>query len=204
MSDRTSAKPSVYGDDVVFSNPVFDPNTKRNVVNHLQWLETDAEIIDEISLKKNNFSLLLLNIDYDNNTGNIIRSANAFGAKEIYLYGRKKYDRRASVGTEFYMKFKQVKFVEQIEPIFSKFDKVVALENNTKNTIPLNKFQWDKNLNYLICIGQEGVGLPNEILEKCDNTLEIIQLGSVRSLNVSAASGVIMYDYCLKTGAFDK
>ena len=182
---------------ITFQNPVFDPNTKRNVVDHLAWMQTD-QIKAELETQTNNFGILLLNIDYDNNAGNIIRSANAFGAKEIILYGRKKFDHRASVGVEFYMNFRQIKWVEEVELTLKEYDVVVALENQV-DSIPLTTFEWDKSKSYLICVGQEGNGLPQEILEKCDFTLEIPQQGSVRSLNVSVASGICMYDYCHKT-----
>jgi tRNA G18 (ribose-2'-O)-methylase SpoU len=184
--------------NIQFKTSIVDPNKPRNVVDHLKWL-SDEEIKNSLEENLRNFSILLVNIDYDNNAGNIIRSANAFGAKEIILYGRKKFDRRASVGVEFYMNFKQIKFIEDIDEVFSQYDEVVALENMLENTIPLENYKWNKNKKTLICIGQEGQGIPIEILNKCHFTTEIVQVGSVRSLNVSAASAIVMYDYCLKT-----
>jgi tRNA G18 (ribose-2'-O)-methylase SpoU len=47
--------------------------------------------------------------------------------------------------------------------------------------------------------GQEQVGVPQELLEIANDTVYIAQYGSVRSLNVGTASGVVMYDYCAKT-----
>jgi len=82
---------------------IIDPNSKRNVVDHLAWM-TDEEIITKLDQNKQNLSLLLVNIEYDNNIGNIIRSANAFGVDKVYIYGRKKFDRRGSVGAEFFMR----------------------------------------------------------------------------------------------------
>lgn len=192
------------GNEIKFVTPTYDPNKKRNAVDHMQWMKTDGEVIEYISKYKNNFSLLLLNIDYDNNTGSVIRSANIFGADTIYMYGRRKFNRRASVGAEFYSKMKQIKFVEQIDPIFKQFDQIIALENNVPQTTSLHTYNWDKDKKILICLGQEGNGLPTEILQKCDICLEIPQLGSIRSLNVASASSIVMYDYCLKTKAFDK
>jgi tRNA G18 (ribose-2'-O)-methylase SpoU len=185
------------GEKIEYKNSVFDPNIKRNVVDHLKWLG-DLEITEAIDKQKNNFSLLLVNIDYDNNTGNIIRSANAFGAKEVILYGRKKFDRRASVGTEFYSHFRNLRFLEDLDDLFKEFELIVGLEN-IENSQPISAYQWDNNKNTLICIGQEGNGLPSNIIEKCDVLLEIPMQGSVRSLNVSSAAAICMYDYCLKT-----
>lgn len=185
------------GEELEFKSLVYDPNKPRNRVDYLKWM-TDEETLKYLEERKLNFSVLLVNILYDNNAGNIIRSANAFGAREIILYGHRRFDRRASVGTEFYTRFRHIKFVEDLEPVLSEFDEVVGVDN-TPGSIPLSEFQWDKNKNTLMVFGQEGAGLPEEVLEKCSKTVEIVQQGSVRSLNVSVAAGIVMNDYCNKT-----
>ena len=75
---------------------------------------------------------------------------------------------------------------------------IIALENNLPNTVQLPEFKWDPNLKYLICVGQEGDGLPQNILDQCNYTLEIPSFGSVRSLNVGVAASIVMYDYISK------
>lgn len=183
---------------ITYPNPIIDRNKPRNVVDHLKWMTT-SQINQELEYNAKNFGLLLVNIDYDINTGTIIRAGNVFGAREVVLYGRKKFDRRASVGAEFYTKFRQIELEEELEIVIQDYDIVLALENNLPNTLSLSKFQWDKNLKYLICVGQEGAGLPSNILDKCQYTLEIHSFGSVRSLNVGVASSIVMYDYITKT-----
>jgi len=179
-----------------FKNPVYDSSKERNVVDYMKWMQT-AEITAELEKNHKNFGILLVNIDYDNNAGNIIRSANAFAAREIILYGRRKFDRRASLGVEFYMQFRQLKFVEDIDEILADYDQIIGLDN-LPGAKSLPEFNWNRDIRTLICVGQEGSGLPEEIIKKCDFLLEIPQFGSVRSLNVSVASGIVMYDYCFK------
>lgn len=183
---------------ISFINPIIDRNKPRNVVDHLKWMST-AEINDKLLSQSKNFGLLLVNIDYDINTGTIIRAGNTFGAREVILYGRKKFDRRASVGAEFYTKFRQIEWEEQLQEVLNDYDVIIALENNLPNTIQLPEFKWDSNLKYLICVGQEGDGLPQNILDRCNYTLEIPSFGSVRSLNVGVAASIVMYDYISKT-----
>lgn len=183
---------------ISFINPVIDRNKPRNVVDHLKWMST-AEINVKLISQSKNFGLLLVNIDYDINTGTIIRAGNTFGAREVILYGRKKFDRRASVGAEFYTKFRQIEWEEQLQEVLEDYDVIIALENNLPNTIQLPEFKWDCNLKYLICVGQEADGLPQNILDRCNYTLEIPSFGSVRSLNVGVAASIVMYDYISKT-----
>ncbi len=177
-------------------------NEKRNVIDKFKWLSTEYIKAHTDTLRLS-YSILLVNIEYDNNTGNIIRSSNAFGAKEVILYGRKKFDRRSAVGSEFYSNFKHVRFVEELEVVFKDYDCVVGLDN-VSTAQPLEEFVWDINKNYLLCFGHEGSGLPIEILDRCDVTLEIFQMGTIRSLNVSVAAGIVMHDYCIKTAKKSK
>jgi tRNA G18 (ribose-2'-O)-methylase SpoU len=174
----------------------YNSNQKRNVIDQMAWM-SDEEIIRQLDEKRLNFSILLTNIAYDNNLGNIVRSANAFGAKEILVYGRKKIDRRACVGAEFYMHFRYVEFVEDLEEVLGKYDKVVAIEN-TPNAKNLANYKWETNQNTLICFGHEQTGLPQNIVDKADDVVAIAQRGSVRSLNVAVSAGIVMWAYGLE------
>jgi tRNA G18 (ribose-2'-O)-methylase SpoU len=182
---------------IEFQNLVYDPNKPRAVVDYMKWMST-IEIKQDLESRKQSFSILLVNIDYDNNSGNIIRTANALGATQVILYRRRNFDRRSSMGTEFYMDFQLIKYAEDIDSVLAEFDIIVGLENGIKAKNLVN-YKWNKGLKTLICIGQESTGLPQAILDKCHDLVEIPQVGSVRSLNVGTAAGIAMYDYCTKT-----
>jgi tRNA G18 (ribose-2'-O)-methylase SpoU len=189
-----------------FNNPIIDPTKARAVVDYMKWMNTD-QIRSELNTNKNNFGVLLVNIDYDNNSGNIVRTANAFGAIEVILYGRRNFDRRSSMGTEFYMDFQVVKYIEEFEEVIKQYDLIVGLENISES-ISIFDFDWkiDNNMDpkVLICVGQESSGLPEEILKKCHKVVQIPQYGSVRSLNVATSAGIAMFDYISKKNSFQK
>ncbi len=205
-----------------FQGPVIiDPNKPRAVVDYMKWMD-NIEINKELQKTKNSFGILMVNIDYDNNSGNIIRTANAMGAIEVILYGRKKFDRRSSMGTEFYTNFRQITHIEEIDEAFGSYDLIVGLDN-IKGSVSMYDFDWglvklnsevkpqnesDKPCQtnnsktkprVLICLGQESTGLPEEIIRKCDKLVQIPQYGSVRSLNVGTAAGIAMYDFVRKS-----
>lgn len=180
----------------------YDPNKPRNRPDYLKWL-TDKEVEEYLNQRKHNFGVLIVNVLYDNNAGNIVRSANAFGAEEIILYGHKKFDRRASVGAEFYSYFRHLKFVEDLDSVFAEYDSIVAVEN-TSDAVSLDEFKWDPASKTLLVFGQESSGIPKEILDKCKEKVQITQFGSVRSLNVAVAAGIVMYDYVSKIGPLEK
>ena len=181
-----------------FKSLSYDPTKPRNVADYLKWM-TDSETKKYLDEQRLNFSVLIMNLLFDNNAGNIVRSANAFGANEIILYGHKKFDRRASVGAEFYSHFRHLKYTEDLDELFKEYEMIVAVEN-VSDAVPLRSFEWNKNKKTLMIFGQESEGIPKEILDKCHAVVTIKQRGSVRSLNVAVAAGIVMNDYGEKVG----
>lgn len=175
--------------------PIVPPHTQPNVVDHLKWIK-DQEVEQTINPQRIPLSLLLVNIERDNNLGNIIRSANTFGVSEIFIYGRKKFDRRTSVGAEYFMPFRHIYFCQDLDPVLEEFDTVIGLEQ-TSWSQELHSFQWPSG-KVLLMVGQESIGLSESLTQHCDYTLEIEQYGTTRSLNVSVATGITLYDYRMK------
>ena len=189
------------GDKFGFKSLSYDPNKPKNRVDYLKWM-TDKDLHQYLDVRRHNYSLLLMNLKNDNNVGNIIRSSNAFLAKEVIIYGHKHIDRNPCVGAEFFCHFRHIKFIEDLQELSTEYNEIVGLENN-RESHDLKNFEWDKKKNTLIIVGHEGDGIPDEALAICHKFVEIRQFGTVRSLNVSVASGIIMNDYCNKTGEIE-
>lgn len=168
----------------------------RNVLEIYKYWQTEA-IKADLDEKRFNYSVLCSNLYNDFNLSAIVRNSNAFLAKEVIIYGSKKWDRRGAVGTQNYTNFRHVREIDYLGNLFKEFDIVIGIDN-IENSNDISQYKWDKNLKTLICFGQEQVGLPEEVLSACDELLYIKQYGSVRSLNVGTASGIAMYDYVSK------
>ncbi len=175
----------------------------RNLIDHYKYWTDDA-IRADLETKRHNFSVICCNIGNDFNIATIIRNANAFLAKEVVIYGNKKYDRRGTVGTHHYTNFRHVKSIDNlgsyIEEIVSQYEGKVKLLgiDNVCEAKDINAFDFDPNVHYIMIFGQEQIGVPKDVLDMCDNLLYIPQYGSVRSINVGTASGIIMNNYCAK------
>lgn len=161
-----------------------------NVIDRFrQW--TVDEIKNDLNQRRNNFSICITNEFHDMNIGTIIRSANAFLAKEVIIYGKKQYDRRGTVGTHHY---ENISFVREIESL--NFDGYVVIGvDNIPGSTCINEFKFDPNVKYMFCFGQETAGLCDEIKALCHHIVYIKQYGSVRSLNVGCAASILMYEY---------
>lgn len=175
----------------------------RNLIDHYKYWTDDA-IRADLETKRHNFSVICCNIGNDFNIATIIRNANAFLAKEVVIYGNKKYDRRGTVGTHHYTNFRHVKSIDNlgsyIEEIVSQYEGKIKLLgiDNVCEAKDVNAFDFDPNVHYIMIFGQEQIGVPKDVLDMCDDLLYIPQYGSVRSINVGTASGIIMNNYCAK------
>lgn len=172
----------------------MQPPETRNVTDFYRYWQTDA-ITADLDTKRNNFSAVCCNVQGDFNIGTIVRNSNAFLAKEVIIYGKKKYDKRATVGTHNYTHFKHVveKDIDSLrEALRGSF--IVGIDNIEKAK-SIETFVWPKDVHVAMCFGEENGGLPKEILDICNDFVYISQYGSVRSLNVGCASAISMFSY---------
>jgi len=71
--------------------------------------------------------------------------------------------------------------------------KVYAVEQ-ANNSIALQQFDWVVSEKIAVVFGNEVEGVNNEVLTHCDGCIEIPQLGTKHSLNISVAAGIILWE----------
>ena len=143
-------------------------------------------------------SAAMINVNGDFNLSTMVRNANFFGFRSIYYVGKKKWDKRGSVGTYNYTPMYHHKdeesFLDQC-----KNRTVIGIENN----IPQYEYKtynlFDTNFSNMhdpiFVFGEENKGLSDFMLDQCNVILTIPNYGSVRSLNVGTTSGIVMGIY---------
>jgi tRNA G18 (ribose-2'-O)-methylase SpoU len=72
-----------------------------------------------------------------------------------------------------------------------------ALEQ-VENSTPLQQFAPKKGNTYALIFGNEVFGVEEEVLKSCDEVLEIPQLGTKHSLNISVTLGIAVWDMMVK------
>src|SRR3989344_8763013 len=144
--------------------------------------------------------LLLHNIRSAHNVGSIFRTAEATGVSKIYLsgytpapmdrFGRMRKDiTKVSLGAEKDVEWETVGDIRELIKNFKKV-KIVAVEQD-KRSISYKDIKLDNNI--LLIFGNEVDGIEKEILDLCDQIIEIPMHGKKESLNVSVATGLILY-----------
>ena len=179
-------------------------NESRNIIDHYHYWKHEA-ILADLDTRANNFTVLCSNLYNDFNIATCIRNANAFLAKKVVIYGSKQYDRRGTVGTHHYVRMLHAGTFPRLGETLDSLKQEVGMDlhlvavDNVPKARRLDSYAWPKDKHVVMIFGQEQVGVPQELLELAHDTVYIAQYGSVRSLNVGTASGVVMYDYCAKT-----
>lgn len=143
-------------------------------------------------------SVAMINIGGDFNLSTMIRNANFFGFRSVHYVGKKKWDKRGSVGTHHYTPIYHHKNEESFL-LQCSGRTLIAIENNIPEyedkTLNLFHYRFINSLEPIFIFGEENKGLSNVILDRANVILTIPNYGSVRSLNVGTTSGIVMSIY---------
>jgi len=129
------------------------------------------------------------------NLGTIIRSAEAFGARAVLL-GEKTVSQfnaktvRGSAGSLFREPLIRVKLGESIALLKQQGVRVLATSSHKGK--PLH--QADFRGSAMIVVGNEGAGVPQEILSLADELVMIPHSDRVESLNAGIAASILLYE----------
>jgi tRNA G18 (ribose-2'-O)-methylase SpoU len=166
-------------------------------------------------------SILLFNLTGEINIGMVIRTASVMGCSKVYVVGRKKFDKRTTVGAEHYIDIEYItegvsgadhnKTIQEFDiNIFCKEKNIhpILIEQGGENIEDYSFREYirgDKHPCFVF--GSESDGLPKHILDLgrmglCP-ILSIPQLGPMRSLNVSNATSIVIYEYIRKYKKFN-
>ena len=161
-------------------------------------LKSTRAILDEVkNIPKIPISILVENVRSVHNVGSIFRSADGFGAEKIYLTGYTACPPREDLS-------KTALGAEESVPWEYYENPIVAAKTIKKNNIPLilveqtNKSQsiYGIEVPFPVCfiVGNEVVGVSEELSSLADMHVELPMRGIKQSLNVSVAVGVIGYE----------
>lgn len=139
----------------------------------------------------------MVNHQYEINIGTMVRITNAFAGREFLIIGNKRYDRRSTVGTHNYETVVHISDANNLKEWLTANNRTMVAIEQDATAIPIHSVEFYPE-NPVFVFGNENSGIPKEILEVADIKVYIPQMGSVRSLNVSSACSIVVYDWCIK------
>jgi tRNA(Leu) C34 or U34 (ribose-2'-O)-methylase TrmL len=139
--------------------------------------------------------LMLFNLDGNMNIAMSIRTASVLGCSDVWVIGRRKWDARPEVGAKNYINVhKQTEFNTSyfkengIQPVLVE-----------QGGVPIEDINFKPFMHKKICfiVGSESNGIPKDFMNELKDAprVTISQYGVIRSLNVSIAASIVMYEY---------
>lgn len=189
-----------------------DDHVKWNVADEFQHLSPEEhQLIYSCVADKS--AVACINLSGDSNIGVMIRTAAIFGIGEFYILGRRKYDRRSTVGTHHHIPLTRIHTMKQkksdeldvyaLTNILTKLQekyKIVFVEQHPAaypyTDLYERKLTGQLPENTLFVFGNESYGIPKELYNLPNVDCCVIpQYGIGRSLTVSVACGIILAEW---------
>ena len=164
----------------------------RNVVDEYRYWNHDA-IVADLDTRRHPFHVAIENWQHDFNIGTVVRTANAFMAKEVHIIGRRRWNRRGAMVTDRYQHVRHHPTVEDFVEWARSEELAIIGIDNFPDSVPLETYELPKNC--VLVFGQEGPGLSPEVHAAADATLSIAQFGSTRSINAGSAAAIAMHGW---------
>ncbi len=167
---------------------------KANVIEfYKDWRTKDIRA--DLQKNRNDCIMIFNNIDYNINIGCAIRSNNAFLGKAVYIIGRRRYDKRSTAGTAHYEHIYHADTLEEVIDYVRSLGYTVFAVDNIVDYNPINILDISFPRLSAFVFGEEGPGLSASDIGLCDSMVFIGTYGSIRSLNVAVAAGIVQYEY---------
>jgi len=174
----------------------------------LSMEELDRISVEEFKqTEKSPIVIVLDNVRSLNNVGSAFRTGDAFRIEKIFLCGitgtppHRDIQKTALGATESVDWEYSLHTVDAIQKLKESDYKIIALEQ-VDNSKMLHEFIPEKGKKYALVFGNEVFGVEEAVLKSCDEVLEIPQLGTKHSLNISVSLGIAVWDLMVKLEQF--
>ncbi len=184
------------------TGPHFDPDLlrdgdRRNVVVRYRYWRLVA-LVGDLDSRRHPFHVAIENWQHDFNIGSVVRTANAFNAREVHIVGNRRWNRRGAMVTDRYQHVRHHPTVEGFAAWAAAEGLPVIGIDNLPGSVPLETYALPREC--VLVFGQESVGLSDAVREAADATLAIAQYGSTRSINAGAAAAIAMHGWVRQHG----
>lgn len=156
-------------------------------------------IADFKDAEKTPLILILDDIRSLHNIGSVFRTADAFLIEKIYLCGitavpPNKEIHKTALGATDTVAWEYNKDVLEVITSLQKENVEVWAIEQVEDSVYLQDFSPEKDKKYALVFGNEVKGVSQEAIKLCSGTIEIPQLGTKHSLNISVSAGIVVWD----------
>jgi tRNA G18 (ribose-2'-O)-methylase SpoU len=161
--------------------------------------------LNRVSLKdfkkttKTPLIVILDNIRSLNNIGSVFRTCDAFAIEKIYLCGitakpPHKDIHKTALGATDAIDWAHEEFILPLIYKLKAEGITIASIEQAENSISLQDFEVSKQQKIAVIFGNEVKGVQQSVVDASDYCVEIPQVGTKHSLNISVSCGVVLWD----------
>ena len=171
----------------------------------LKNTELNRKSIDDFKKSKKTSAIVVLdNIRSIHNVGSIFRTSDSFLIEKIIISGytatpENERMKKTALGSSDSVDWEYSDdIIETIKKLQKKDVKIISIEQ-ADESLKIEKFNPVTGTKYAFIFGNEVDGVSDDIINVSDEVIEIPQVGTKHSLNVSVAAGIVLWDFFFKT-----
>jgi tRNA (guanosine-2'-O-)-methyltransferase len=159
--------------------------------------ERRQKIESVLSKRQNNLTVVLENVFDPHNISAVMRSCDAVGVQDIYVLNTKipphdKWGKRSSSSANKWLTVHQfTSVVECLAALKGNYEKILTTHLSSD---AVSLYELDLTGNVALVFGNEHDGVSEELRSLSDGNFIIPQVGMIRSLNISVACAVSLYE----------
>ena len=145
-------------------------------------------------------TVVLDNVRSQHNIGSVFRTCDAFRVEEILLCGITATPPNAEIhktalGAEDSVQWRYLdETLTAVRQLQDSGYTVYSVEQAEKS-LSLETMELQRDKKYAVILGHEVHGVQQPVVDACDGCIEIPQFGTKHSLNVSVATGIVIWDF---------
>ena len=134
-----------------------------------------------------------------NNVGSVFRTSDALLVSKICLCGitatpPDKEIHKTALGAENSVDWEYFKTTEEaVEQLKNKGYTIIAIEQ-VEGSIPLREYTPASGAKLALIFGNEVKGVQQQVVNSCDQTIEIPQFGTKHSFNIAVSAGIVLWE----------
>lgn len=163
--------------------------------------ELNRITLDEFkALDKIPLVVVLDNVRSLNNIGSVFRCSDAFKVECVFLCGITAVPphvdiHKTALGAEDSVDWLYFETTEESLRLLKDKNYVLCAVEQTTDSVMLDEFECDLSSSYAVVVGNEVKGVQQAVVDCCDYAIEIPQMGTKHSLNVSIATGIVVWEF---------
>lgn len=159
--------------------------------------ERKGKLLSVLNKRQNDITVVLENVFDPHNISAVMRTCDAVGVQELYVLNSKipKHKKWGARSSSSAAKWLTVHQYENVDTCFAHLrEKYARILTTHLSSDAVSVYEVNMTDPIALVFGNEHAGISEEVLKLADGNFVIPQMGIIRSLNISVACAVTLYE----------